>query len=1138
MQAACRLWAYFFIFGTIFVFPCIPTAFSEVRTYEQSVVIPTYKLGPADKNPIFFHGRSYEGAKGPVYPLPFCDYLTDDKGEASYRMIYLENEYIKVGLMPDIGGRVFSAVDKTNGYDFIYRQTVIKPGRIGMLGAWISGGIEWNYPHHHKRRTFMASDYVRVVDNPDGSKTAWLGEMEYHGRTKILVGTTVFPGKNYFQCETRIFNPTPFENTFLDWANVAVHTNENYQIIFPPSVEYTTFHGKNQFSEWPISHQIFRGFDFTSGVDVSWFRNHAEATSMFAWYPREDFFAGYDHGRKSGIMGIENHHISPGMKFWTWGHGYYADMWENILTDTDGPYIELMCGNYSDNQPDYAWLKPYETKIAVQSWYPIRELAGARNANLDAAVNLDIADGRIKLAFNTTSARKNARVVLTLADKVILEKTIDIAPDKPFVAEVAAQDIQDKYGLGACLYAADGRLLISYSPVRPTHTPMPATVQPPPSPQDINTVEELYLAGSRLEQFHNAARDPYPYYFEALARDPDDSRTNTALGVLYIKRAMFEEAAEHLRRAISRLTRDYTRPENCKANYYLGLALAAQGKYELAYDEFYKAVWDQAFAAAGYHSLAKIDCRRGDFTRALAHLDAGLAANASNIEAMCLKTAVLRRLGDAKSAERLVEQIFQLDPTNLWAYHERHLMAEGAKRKEIEKQMGELTREAVDPYLELAIDYSSAGLYQEAIAAANLPISWGKTAACGSPMFHYHLAHFYFEQGMTDKADEYLASAAAKPSDYCFPFRLESIPALELAMRRNPADWAAPYYLGNLYYDRQPEKAIELWHKSRELKADFPTVHRNLAIAFWNARKDIPAAVASMEKAIECDKSDPRLFFEQDTLYELAGADIRKRLTLLEKNSAVVCKRDYAASRLILCYIIVGRYDDAIKLLAQTHFHQWEGGGYIRNAYVDAYLLRGYQKFARADFGGALEDYLAAFEHPQNLEVAKPRTRPRFAQIFYFIASAYEALGDKEKAKQYYEQTITVSDVRYDPDMELEIKNSEYDFYRVLALGKLGRGGSTEKLSDGLIKQGEEGLAEGGRIDFFAKFAERQSEQQSRSQSHFMMALGYLVKSDRDSAKEHLAKALELNPYHLWAAFWLAQMDGGPLLQSSADSKN
>ena len=239
------------------------------------------------RNPYFYNGRAYQGAKGPVYPYPLWDKLTNVKSDKEYEVLVLENEYIEITVIPELGGRLFSARDKTNGYDIFYRQHVIKPALIGCLGAWISGGVEWNVPHHHRSTSLLPVDY-QTLEHPDGSKTIVVGETERRHRLKWSVALTLYPGKSFIESSARIENTSPLIHTFLYWANVAVHADSSYQVIFPPSVQMITFHGKNDFSTFPVGSGMYRGIDY-NGVDMSWWKNHPKPVSLFAHECRERF---------------------------------------------------------------------------------------------------------------------------------------------------------------------------------------------------------------------------------------------------------------------------------------------------------------------------------------------------------------------------------------------------------------------------------------------------------------------------------------------------------------------------------------------------------------------------------------------------------------------------------------------------------------------------------------------------------------------------------------------------------------------------------------------------------------------------------------------------------------------------------
>jgi tetratricopeptide (TPR) repeat protein len=1017
---------------------------------------------------------------------------------------------VKICVIPELGGRLFYAVDKTNDYDLFYRQHVIKPALIGMLGAWISGGVEWNFPHHHRASGFMMVDYS-LEENPDGSKTIWIGEIEIRHRMKWMIGLTLYPDKSYIEASARLFNRTPFAHSFLYWANIAVHTNPDYQVIFPPGTEYATFHGKNQFSRWPISYEVFNRVDYTKGVDVSWWKNHPAPTSFFAWNYKEDFLAGYDHGKEAGVVHVANHHLMPGKKFWTWGTGPKGQMWEKILTDADGPYLELMVGAYSDNQPDYSWIQPYEVKTFKHAWFPLRQIKGVKKANLEAALNLEASeDNRVFMGLNTTKEHKGAMVILKSGDEVIFNQTIDISPEEPFGKEIDAPSSVQEEDFQLFLLSSTGKELISYSPRKKEKSQMPETVKPPPSPEDIKTVEELYLTGLRLEQFYSPALEPYPYYEEALRRDPGDYRANTALGVLYCKRGLYKEAEKRLRCAVQRVTRNHTSPKDGEATYYLGVVLKAQGKKEAAYDAFSKAVWSQTWRSAGYFSLAELACRKGDFQKALDFLNRSHFANTLNTKVLDLKAAVLRRLGRTKEAQCLASGVLAVDPLDFWAGNELYLAKSsfGLKKeaKEDLKALRIKMRDSVQSYLELAADYSNCGLFNEAIEVLSRLTDSKRAEAQTSPMLYYWLGFLQARKAEKEKSLEYLKLASKMPSDYCFPFRLESIPVLRWAEKRNPNDAKASYYLGNLLFDIQSEEAIRKWEKSRKLDSTLAVVHRNLGLAYARVENDVLKAVASLEKAVACNREDPRLFYELDLLYESGGVSPQKRLEVLQKNHNTVLQRDDALSREIALLVQVGRYKKAIDILETHHFHVWEGGGRIHDVYVDAHLFRGQEHFKAARYKEALDDYEAALDYPENLEVGKPFRGGRASQIYYFMGTAWEALGEAKKAQEYFEKSVSTKH-----------RWSEICYYQGLAFQKLSREDEANQLFEGLIRFGKEGLRTSPSLDFFTKFGERESAGIRRANAHYLLGLGYLGKGRKAEAKEEFEKALRLNVNHFKA---------------------
>ncbi|MCK5369456.1 MAG: DUF5107 domain-containing protein, partial [Cyclobacteriaceae bacterium] len=501
-----------------------------------------------------------------------------------------------------------------------------------------------------------------LAENEDGSKTIFIGETEPRHRMRWTVGITVAPGKSYFEAELTIYNPTPYTNTFLNWANVATHTNENYQTIFPPSVQFATFHAKNEFTHWPVSTEVFRGQDFTEGVDISWWKNVKQAASFFAHDLKEDFMGGYDHGKNSGTIHIGDHNIVKGAKLWEWGSGTRGQATEGKLTETSGPYVEIMVGAFSDNQPDYTWIKPYEVKTWKQYWYPVKDIEGFKNANLDAAVNLEQREGnKVFLGYHSTQKVTHARIILKNDENVILQKDLQISPEKAFTELVemkGAYIFTDLYT--ELIDSETDEVLISYQPLEKIREEkLPEVVDRPPLPKDISTVEELYLVGSRNEQFYKSSME---YYEEALKRDSSNIRTNTAIGNQFLKNGDFPTARSYFSTAAKRITNDYTRPSTCEVLYLQGLTLKALELYDEAIDTLYRATWDYTYHSAAYFELAQISCIKGDFEKALHQVNESLSTNMKNTRAIGLKASIQRRLGDYKGANETLTISSKIDP--------------------------------------------------------------------------------------------------------------------------------------------------------------------------------------------------------------------------------------------------------------------------------------------------------------------------------------------------------------------------------------------------------------------------------------------------------------------------------------------
>ncbi len=1078
---------------------------AQVSLTEKDLVLPTYPVAKPDRNPIFFRNEAYQGASRHYYPLRLNDQYTGERIDQAWKTLVLENEYIELAVTPEIGGKLYYAADKTNDYNFIYRNNVVKPSNIGMTGAWVSGGIEWCVLHHHRASTYLPVDYT-TTENEDGSKTIWVGEYEPRHGMRWTIGVTIFPGKSYFKAEGRIFNSSPYTHSFLYWANVAAHANKNYQTIFPPSAKVATFHSKTDFSRWPVSTERFRGADFTEGVDISWWKNVESSNSFFIHELQEDFMGGYDHGTNSGTVHIGDHNIVKGAKLWEWGSGERGQATEARLTEEDGPYVELMVGAYSDNQPDYTWIRPYEVKQWEHYWYPVRGIEGFKYANLNGAVNLDERGrNRVFLGYYSTTKVNNARVILKDNDNIIYEKDIQISPDKPFAESVKVNRGFNLTDLYTQLIDADTKeVLIEYQPIKQEPVDeLPEPWRGYPDPEELNTIEELYLTGKRVEQFYAPGHDQMDWYRAALEIDPYDSRTNTAVGNNYLKAGDYETARSYLARAISRLTAGYTRPSTGEALYLQGLVLKALDLYDEAIDTLYRATWDYAYHSPAYFQLARISAMRGDFDKAFYQVNESLWTNARNNRAIALKASIQRRQGDYEGAIATLGTVFETDPLDFRSRNEYYLTAKESgnlqKANEFLSSLNKEMRDSHENYLELAVGYINDGLLTEAEDAL-------RRFSGNYPLFDYYLGYIALKKGNTDQALNHFRSAAGQPVDFVFPHRPETVKVLETALQHNPADGHAYYYLGNILYDNRPARAIEKWESAVKHNPALAIAYRNLGWGYYRHYGDGQKAVNYYEKAISLNQNEAIYYAELDELYEMSNTPVEKRLKLFAGNNEVVKKRDDAFIRQIEVLTLAGQPEKAVEFLEGAEFAYREGSSRVRDIVINAQLMVGKKYMEDENYSNALKYFLEA-QVPEE-EAGSARFGNRDIQVNYYIGLAYEALGNRSRANSFFKLAAGGGSGE---------RSGIMGYYRGLSYAKLGDNNSAKEVFESMIADADKQLQGEATAEAGVIFGAREAENTRMSRIYTMRGLGYKGLGQMNEATQDLERAVKLSHSNLWA---------------------
>ena len=1081
-----------------------------VQAWKEKVVIPTYEVGTPEKAPMFLEKRVYQGSSGVVYPYPVIERIADEKTDKEYQAVFLENEYIKVMILPELGGRVQMAYDKIANRHFVYYNRVIKPALVGLAGPWISGGIEFNWPQHHRPSTYLPVDCT-IEEFPDGSVTVWVSEMEQMFHQKGMAGFTLRPGCARLEIQAKLYNRTDVPQTFLWWANPAVAVNDHYQSVFPPDINAVFDHGKRDVSSFPIATGTYYKMDYSAGVDISNYKNIKVPTSYMAVNSRFDFEGGYENDTKAGMLHVASHHVSPGKKQWTWGNGDFGRAWDRNLTDEDGPYIELMAGVYTENQPDFAWLQPYEEKWFTQYFFPYRELGIVKNATKDLVMNIELVEeGKVCFKVFATRQMKATITLRTASGEWLYQQEHELSPEQIVCETVETNGI----GLSELLFAVHdgGRVLLDWQAEPDEVKPIPDAARAALRPEEIKSNEQLYLTGLHLEQYRHATFNPVDYYEEALRRDPDDTRCNNALGLWYLRHGRFDKAERYLSHAVRILQRLNANPYDGESIYNLGLALKYQGRYDEAYARFAKACWNAAWQDAGYFNCAQIALLQGNPEQALEDVNNALVRNGAHHKARTLKAETLRQLHREEEALQLIEESLSLDRFNYGAMWVRYLISQD---EVILNQMTAMMHDHPHNYDEIALDFVAMGSCEEAIAL------WQQAIARNAvtPMTYYYMA-YAMRNGHVGNPKQILEKAAQMPLDCCFPNRLEAILALEYAQAELPDEGSSYYLLGILYYDkRQYDKAIALWEQAAERMPQYPMVWRNLALARLNKQSNPQSALEYMERAFALDTTDARMLMELDQLHKRLHTPHAERLARLECHAELVEKRDDLILEKITLLNRLGQYEEAKALLGSHQFHPWEGGeGKVPTQYQFCRTEMAKQALLQGDYAVAVTLLKECLVYPHHLGEGKLHGAQE-NDFYYLLGLAYEGLGDTDKACALWEKA---AEGTAEPAPALYYNDAKPDkiCYQGLALQKLGRDAEARSRFHKLVTFGEKHLFDQIKMDYFAVSLPDlliwDDDLNLRNQVHcnYMMALGHYGLGHYDKAKRYLSVAQQIDHDH------------------------
>ena len=978
----------------------------KARVKQVKMNIPTYGVGNEEKLPMFFEKRVYQGSSGRVYPNPVTEKICDEKADREYDAVVLENDWLKVVVLPELGGRIYSAYDKKTDYDFVYRNRVIKPALVGLLGPWVSGGIEFNWPQHHRPTTFKAVPF-KIERQKDGA-CVYVGETEGMFGLKQVTRIKLYDDAAYIEIATDVYNGGALPQTFLWWANPAYAVNENTATIMPPDVNAVMDHGKRAVSTFPIATGEYYKMDYSRGVDISRYKNIPVPTSFMAYKSEFDFIGGYDYGKRAGLLHVADHRISPGKKQWTWGCGDFGKAWDDNLTDEDGPYVELMTGCFTDNQPDFTFIQPREKKSFTQYFMPYAKVGRIFNANKDICFGTE--NGVL-----TVYASRRIKGVLRISDgKNKSEAALDLLPEDTLEIDGVSEnaDISAEY--------EGGKLEFSPKKVKKFPVPSPATA---------------------IEQYRHATRRAEDYYEEGLRREPDNAELNTAYGLLLLRRGRHEESLKYSLAAIDALTVKNGNPRDTECYYNAGVAFFKLHEGERARDMFAKCLWgDNGHRALAY--LVCLELKDGNTSKAREYAEECVRGDLADLRALNALARIYRDCGENARAQKTERYILKCDPLNAEASF-------AARHEDILSKLTSAEARITAGYL---FDEGRYGYARDFLR------EYRRQSGADDAMTL--LVEAYAEKMCGGEYKSLLKAAECAPT----PSFARGLTEREVCQSFAAESFAAAYQSGNEEYDASNYcLAAEYWQKALELKEDFAPAKRALALYYFNKKGEKERALELMAQAFDEDKGS-RMLFELVGLYRTLGKDV---FELLDAHTDLVAERDDLYAEYCGCLVQKGESERALQMLLERKFHPWEGGeGKVTGIYKKANIALAEACANSGDTKGCLKHLRDCLAFPRNLGEGK-LALDFDNDVHYLLGKCLAKTGDAAAAEREY-RLATRGDMRV-ADMNYYNDNPvEYIFYAALAHIELGERQEAQEIAASFDLYCEKHKDDRAEIDYFA----------------------------------------------------------------------
>lgn len=888
-------------------------ATGQVRVWQGTMTLPTYEEGAPDSNPPFdqYANNRFN------YPYTLRHNLTDKRVNHAWRALFLENEYLKCSVLPDIGGHLYTCTDKISGKPIFYENPSIKKADVSYRGAWAAFGIEFNFPVSHNWVTVSPVDFA-IHQNEDGSATVQVGNVDRVYGMQWTVELILRPHSTVLEERVTLNNRSDVRHRFYWWNNAGVQVWDDSRIQYP--MRFAASHGFRDVQPWPIE---------PDGNDLSIIKNHTKGpVSLFVHGSREPFMGVWNPHTNTGTVHYADFAELPAKKIWSWGSDADGLDWRKALSDNNSAYVEVQAGLFR-NQETYAFLEPRKTIAFSEYWMPVRDIGGISRANLAGVVHLSRSAGSLVAGLNVNQPVHGATITITAADRTVLDMKADLTPERTWTHTIPNADAGLKYTLE--VRDAQNVVLLRHTEDQYDWTPVDQIhVGSQPvyhfaGPEDRSEGDWVALGDD--EELNGRLLQALQNYQDGLKKFPNSFALHKAAGRLCASLLRYQEAKDYLEPVHARDTSD---PE---ISYYLGIALEGLEDARDARQAFEAAHRAPEFRAAGALRLAELSAREGNLSQAESYLREAMRASPEDMRIAEELSAILAAENKGEESQKIAQR---------WAarFPEHYFLQEQLGKPDLPHLADDAER-----VLNIAAEYMRLGLYSRAVEVLSrkypspVPdqVEPGALAPDRHPMIAYYRGYCREKLGQSASGD--FAEAAKLSTAYVFPSRAEEIDVLNAALQANPQDANAHYLLGTLYFSRGiTDEALSQWAQARKFNAKIPVLHASMGRALLHVKNDPQQALEVFQEGLGVDPANVELYTGLDQALSLLGRPPQERVAALQRYPDQASMPSKLIYELILNLAEAGRFKDATALFHNRFFQREEGGTNVRQVWIEVQL--------------------------------------------------------------------------------------------------------------------------------------------------------------------------------------------------------